>query len=123
MAQKTVVTLIDDLDESEADETVEFGIDGVSYEIDLSDTNASGLRDAFASYIANARRTAGRRNSARWRSATAGTSRGTRTATGSTSADREQNKAIRDWARTQGYEVSERGRIPGSVVTAFHSQR
>lgn len=123
MAQKTVVTLLDDLDESEADETVEFGLDGVSYEIDLSESNASGLRDAFASYIAHARRTVGRRNSTRRRSGVAGTTGSTRARNGSPSADREQNKAIREWARSRGYEVSERGRIPANVTEKYHSQR
>ena len=56
MAQKTIVQLIDDLDQSPADETVSFGIDGTSYEIDLSRENAAKLRDALAEYVANARR-------------------------------------------------------------------
>ncbi len=121
MAQRTVVTLIDDLDDSEADQTVEFGLDGVAYEIDLSEKNASGLRDALADYVAHARRTAGRRGGGR-RSVRAASAPAAR-ASGSTSADREQNKAIREWARTQGYEVSERGRIPSNVTEAYHQQR
>jgi hypothetical protein len=121
MAQRTVVTLIDDLDDSEADQTVEFGLDGVTYEIDLSEKNASGLRDALADYVAHARRTAGRRGGAR-RSTRTASAPATR-ASGSTSADREQNKAIREWARTQGYEVSERGRIPSSVTEAYRKDR
>lgn len=121
MAQKTVVTLIDDLDEGEADQTVEFGLDGVTYEIDLSEKNASGLRDTLADYVAHARRTSGRRTSPRrgnGRRAT--TSSG---GAGTTGADREQNKAIRNWARTHGYEVSERGRIPSTVSEAYHNHR
>ena len=121
MAQKTVVTLIDDLDEGEADQTVEFGLDGIAYEIDLSEKNASGLRDALADYVAHARRTSGRRASTRrgnGRTATA-----PRAQAGVTAADREQNKAIREWARKQGYEVSERGRIPSNVTEAYHQQR
>ena len=121
MAQRTVVTLIDDLDESEADQTVEFGIDGTTYEIELSDTNAKNLRDALADYVANARRTAGRRSSGR-RAARAAAPTTPRAASGSSSADREQNRAIREWARGQGYEVSERGRIPSSVTEAYHQQ-
>ena len=62
MAQKVVVSLVDDLDESEADETVEFGIDGMTYEIDLSEKNAAALRGEFADFLAHARRTAGRRS-------------------------------------------------------------
>jgi hypothetical protein len=64
MAQKTVVTLIDDLDgQSEADETVEYALDGVTYEIDLAKDNAEALREVFAPYIAAARRTGGRARS------------------------------------------------------------
>ena len=61
MAQKVVVSLVDDLDSSEADETVEFGLDGATYEIDLSDANAAALRDRLADYVAHARRSGGRR--------------------------------------------------------------
>lgn len=118
VAQKTVVTLIDDLDEGEADQTVEFGLDGVAYEIDLSDNNASGLRDALAGYVAHARRTAGRRAPARRSNGRAVRAPG---GAGPTSVDREQNKAIREWARARGYSVSERGRIPSNVIEAYHS--
>ncbi len=119
MAQHTVVTLIDDLDHSEASETVEFGIDGAGYEIDLSEDNAAKLRDTLADYVARARPTGGRRR----------TSRGTRSASSTTAAsrpsarasvDREQNQAIRDWARRQGMSVSDRGRIPTRVTEAYH---
>ena len=119
MAQKTTVTLVDDLDGAEADENVEFGIDGVSYEIDLTDTHAKALRDAFADYVACAPRTGGRR----------GTGRATRLAGASvagsvsTTATREQNQAVREWARTQGMEVSDRGRIPASVTEAFRRRQ
>lgn len=115
MAQRTTVTLIDDIDGSEADETVEFGVDGVSYEIDLSDRNASALRDQLAEYVAHARRrgrTTGRRATA--------SARASRASSSSTTADREQNKAIRDWARNHGYTVSERGRIPAEISQAYH---
>ncbi|MBO0851506.1 MAG: Lsr2 family protein, partial [Pseudonocardia sp.] len=63
MAQKVTVSLIDDLDGNKADETVEFGLDGKSYEIDLSSGNAGKLRDALADYVAAARRPGGRRRS------------------------------------------------------------
>ena len=56
MAQKHIVQLIDDLDQTKADETVSFGLDGATYEIDLSSKNAAKLRDAMAQYVANARR-------------------------------------------------------------------
>ena len=61
MATKTTVTLVDDLDGSEASESVAFGLDGASYEIDLSDNNAEKLRDVLANYVANARRADGAR--------------------------------------------------------------
>ncbi|NMO89096.1 Lsr2 family protein [Actinomycetospora sp. TBRC 11914] len=118
MAQKVVVSLVDDLDESEADETVEFGIDGATYEIDLSDANAGKLRDSLADYIANARRLSGRRRSSSRAAAAPGPT--PRRGGGRASVDREQNQAIREWARKQGMTVSERGRIPSEVSEAYH---
>jgi hypothetical protein len=118
VAQKVVVSLVDDLDESEADETVEFGIDGTTYEIDLSEANAGKLRDSLADYIANARRLSGRRRpSSR---AGAASASAPRSGGGRASVDREQNQAIREWARKQGMTVSERGRIPSEVSEAYH---
>ncbi|GAA4764543.1 histone-like nucleoid-structuring protein Lsr2 [Actinomycetospora chibensis] len=118
MAQKVVVSLVDDLDSSEADETVEFGLDGATYEIDLSDANAAALRDRLADFVAHARRSGGRR-----RSSPAASSSGSRRSSGSggrAAVDREQNQAIREWARKQGMTVSERGRIPSEVSEAYH---
>jgi hypothetical protein len=117
MAQKVVVSLVDDLDASEADETVEFGLDGATYEIDLSETNAAALRDTLADYVAHARRSGGRR-----RSSTPAASSGSRRSGsgGRAAVDREQNQAIREWARKQGMTVSERGRIPSEVSEAYH---
>lgn len=113
MAQIREIRLVDDLDGEDADETVEFGIDGKTYEIDLSKDNVSRLRDAFAAYVAAARRVAGRR----------------RTGSGSAapvsrrpSIDREQNQAIREWARKRGMKVSDRGRIPAEVLEAYHQE-
>lgn len=110
MAKQTTVTLIDDIDGSEADEQVEFAIDGKSYEIDLSSANGSRLRDALAPFVSAARRSAGRRSS--------GASSSTSAARPST--DREQNQAIREWAVQQGMKISERGRIPSNVLEAYH---
>ncbi|MDN5750439.1 MAG: Lsr2 family protein [Pseudonocardia sp.] len=110
MAKQTTVTLIDDLDGSEADEQVEFAIDGKGYEIDLSSANVSRLRDALAPYVSAARRTSGRRGSSS--SATSAPSRA--------GTDREQNQAIREWAQQQGMKISERGRIPSNVLEAYH---
>ena len=116
MAQKVTVSLIDDLDGDKADETVEFGLDGKGYEIDLSTGNADKLRDALASYVAAARRPGGRRRSG-------GASAAAATATARRpSVDREQNQAIRDWARKRGMKVSDRGRIPADVLEAYHQE-
>jgi hypothetical protein len=114
MAQIREVRLVDDLDGEQADETVEFGIDGRNYEIDLSKENAGKLRDALADFVASARRAggvAGRRRSA---VAAAPVRR--------PSIDREQNQAIREWARKRGMKVSDRGRIPAEVLEAYHQE-
>ncbi|GAA4808622.1 Lsr2 family protein [Actinomycetospora chlora] len=119
MAQKVVVSLVDDLDASEADETVEFGLDGATYEIDLSEANAAALRDTLADYVAHARRSGGRRRTSA-PSASSGSRRGSGGGGGRAAVDREQNQAIREWARKQGMTVSERGRIPSEVSEAYH---
>lgn len=84
MAQKVFVSLVDDIDGSEADETVEFGLDGVNYEIDLSAENAEELRDALAQYVEHARRAGGRKRP----SSRGGAKSPARSAT----VDREQNQ-------------------------------
>lgn len=111
MAQKVTVALVDDTDGGAADETVEFGLDGKGYEIDLSDTNAEKLRAALTRYIEAARRSGGSR-----RRATSSA-----TAAPRPSVDREQNQAIRDWARTHGMKVNDRGRIPSDVIEAYNN--
>jgi hypothetical protein len=112
MAKKVTVTLVDDFDgEGPADETVEFSIDGASYEIDLSSKNAKKLRDEFKAWTDAGRRVGGRR---RGRPPTPG--RAVRA-----TIDREQSAAIRDWARRNGHKVSTRGRIPAEIIEAFHA--
>lgn len=112
MAKKVTVTLVDDFDgEGPADETVEFSIDGVSYEIDLSVKNAQKLRNEFKPWIEAGRRVGGRR---RGRS-------GGGSGRGRAGIDREQSAAIREWARRNGHKVSTRGRIPADVIEAFHA--
>ncbi len=108
MAKKTTVTLVDDLDGSQAEEQVAFAVDGRSYEIDLSSSNGARLREALAPFISAARRSGGRRGSA------------AATTTTRPSTDREQNQAIREWAVQQGMKISERGRIPSNVLEAYH---
>jgi hypothetical protein len=105
MAQKVNIVLVDDLDGSEASETVTFGLDGTSYEIDLNEKNAASLRDALAGYVGNARKVAGTRSRARKSTPAA--------ASGASAAE------VRDWARSNGFDVPERGRIPSSVREAF----
>ncbi|WP_167097228.1 histone-like nucleoid-structuring protein Lsr2 [Mycobacterium sp. DL592] len=111
MAKKVTVTLVDDFDgEGAADETVEFSLDGVSYEIDLSAKNAQKLRNELKPWVEAGRRVGGRR---RGRSGPPGRGRA--------SIDREQSAAIRDWARRNGHKVSTRGRIPADIIDAFHA--
>jgi nucleoid-associated protein Lsr2 len=113
MAKQIITVLTDDLDGGDADRTVEFGLDGVNYTIDLSEKNAGRLRKALDPYLAVASR-AGR---------VAGGRAGSRAAVAPSRANRDQNQAIREWAGRNGYEVSERGRIPSSIVEAFHAER
>jgi len=108
MAQTVMVSLVDDLSGSRADETVSFGLDGRSYEIDLSSGNAEKLRKALEGFVAVARRSGGAR-----KVSTAVVAR-------RPVVDREQNQAIREWARKKGMKVNDRGRIPNDVVEAFH---
>jgi len=115
MARKVQVILSDDLDDSiAADETVTFALDGTTYEIDLSEKNAEELRNVFGKYVSAARKVSSRGT----RASGAGRSRATG---GGGRMDREQAGAIRDWARKNGHEVSDRGRIPASVVEAFEA--
>ncbi len=103
MAQRVNVVLIDDLDGSEADETVRFGLDGTSYAIDLSEAHANELRDALAPYVGVARKLSGQRRMAK-----------------KATANGEPNAAeVRAWARENGYEVSSRGRVPAEVLQAY----
>ena len=111
MAKRVHVVLEDDLDGTTAEESVSFALDGAAYEIDLSAKNASALRDAFASYIGHARKVGGGGGGTRVR--------GGRSARGPATTDREQIKAIRDWARRNGHQVSERGRIAAPVREAY----
>lgn len=107
MAQRIQVILEDDIDGTEATETVTFGLDGNTYEIDLNDEHATQLREAFAGYIAPARKVTGASRRGR------GVGRSARSDSG------PSTKEIRDWARSNGHEVSERGRVPASVREAF----
>src|SRR5947208_615028 len=99
MARTVQVQLLDDLDGTPADETLKFGLDGTLYEIDVNVKHAEKLRSTLAKYVLKSRRVSRSRVTA---------NRG-RVATASARTDREQNQAIRDWAKAKGLEVSDRG--------------
>lgn len=109
MAQQVITKFVDDIDGTEAVGTVTFGLDGKQFEIDLSETNAGRLRDALAEFIGKARKVSAK-------------SRTTGTVTAAKpKVDREQSQAIREWAKANGHQVSDRGRISRDVVAAFHA--
>jgi hypothetical protein len=107
MAQRVEVILVDDVDGGSASETVTFALDGVSYEIDLSEKNAKALRDDLAKWTGHARRagSSGGRRAGRRSSAGAGR--------------RTDLASVREWARANGHEVSDRGRISADVQAAY----
>jgi hypothetical protein len=117
MAQKVQVLLVCDLhdDDVEGAETVAFGLDGSSYEIDLCEEHAGELRDAFAPYVGGARRAGRPPTPAQRRPRSGG-----RTSAGTTS-DRQRVQEIREWARQNGHQVSERGRLSAAVVQAYEA--
>ncbi|MEV0731832.1 MULTISPECIES: Lsr2 family protein [Polymorphospora] len=114
MARQVITTLIDDLDGQPADRTVEFGIDGVNYTIDLSDANAGKLRAALDEFIKAGHRI-GRGGVVRPVNRPVGRS------TATSSSGRDENRAIRAWAAENGFEVSDRGRIPQEVSDAYRT--
>ena len=111
MAQRIVRELTDDTDGKPADETVTFALDGREYEIDLSSKNAAALRKAFDVYVKNGRRVGGRRPR----------SSGGTSSSSSRSKSDVDTKAVREWAGKNGFQLSERGRIPGNVVEAYRA--
>jgi hypothetical protein len=109
MAKKTVVLLVDDLNGEPADTTVRFGLDSRDYELDLTEANARGLRDALARYIAAARKASGGRR------ASEDVEKPAKAFTGFDPA------AVRAWAASNGFTVSPRGRIKAAVLEAFRA--
>jgi hypothetical protein len=109
MAQHVQVVLVDDLDGGKASETVSFALDGVAYEIDLSDKNAAKLRDALASWVGHARRAGGRSSVRRGRA---------RSTSGSGDL-----AAMREWGRKNGFKVSDRGRISAELQAAYRKAK
>lgn len=112
MAQKVLVQLIDDVDGTSSDDvtTIQFGLDGVTYEIDLTESNADRLRDLLAEYVGAARRTGGR------------VKRGARPG-GSGGAANNDAGAIREWAQANGIELAARGRIPSHVAESYRQAK
>ncbi len=106
MAQRTILELVDDLDGGKADETVTFALDGVEFEIDLSADNAARLRDTLAEFVGHARRIGGRKQ------------RGAATPK-AVANGKPDTQAVREWARSQGEPVAERGRVPQALVIRF----
>jgi hypothetical protein len=108
VAQKVQTLFVDDLDGSAAEGTVRFGLDGTDYEIDLSTEHAQALRDALASYVGAARKVS------------AGVRRPVRNGR-KAPASKVNTTEIREWAKAQGIEVKDRGRVPAELVVKFQS--
>ncbi|MEU6103280.1 Lsr2 family protein [Streptomyces sp. NPDC048219] len=106
MAQKVQVLLVDDLDGGEADETVTFALDGKTYEIDLTTANADKLRGLLDPYVKGGRRTGGRASGGRGK-------------TRASSGGSQDTAAIRAWAKANGHDVNDRGRVPAAIRQAY----
>jgi hypothetical protein len=115
MAQKVQVLLVCDLhaDEVEGSETIAFGLDGSAYEIDVCDDHAAQMRDAFAPFVGAARRAG--------RSPVAPAQRRGGRGRSSGGNDKQRVSEIRAWARANGHQVSERGRISSTVLSAYEA--
>lgn len=107
MAQKVNVLLVDDIDGSDAVETVPFGLDGTRYEIDLNSDHAQELREQLGRYVKAARKVT--------------VSAGRPTRVRRTTANDAKNKEIRNWARERHLDVNERGRIPADIVAQYEA--
>ncbi len=113
MARKVEVELFDDIDDSKADETVKFGVDGTNYEIDLNAEHAEELRASLAKFVLSARRVR--------RDGVTTTARRGR-AVAPARSDRAQNQAIRDWAKRKKIKLADRGRIPANIVEQYQAE-
>ena len=111
VAQKVQVLLVDDLDGGEADETVTFELDGVTYEIDITTDNADKLRGLLTPYLEGGRRTGGR----------AGRGRAPKAARGGPAS--QDTAKIRAGAKDSGYEVNDRGRVPAAIREAYETAK
>jgi hypothetical protein len=106
VAQKVQVLLVDDLDGGEADETVTFALDGKTYEIDLTTANADKLRGLLEAYVKGGRRTGGRASGGRGKARVA-------------SGGSQDTAQIRAWAKENGHDVNDRGRVPAAIREAY----
>jgi hypothetical protein len=107
LAQSVQIIMTDDIDGSEAVETIRFSLDGKDMEIDLSEANAAELRKSLEKFVQAGRRVSG------------GSARGGKRSGGSTTSNREETQAIRLWAVDQGLPVNERGRISSDIVEKY----
>lgn len=103
MATRIAIVLEDDLDGGPADQTLEFGLGGTDYKIDLSATNAARFRQQLAPFLEHARKAG----------------RGQRRRPGRPASARERSSQIRAWAKDQGIAVSDRGRIPAGIAEQY----
>lgn len=108
MAQKIQTLFIDDIDGGEADGTVRFALDGSEYEIDLNAKHTDELRNALASYVAHARKVGG---AAR------------RTGRGRRGTEAVDTAKVREWAKAEGYEIKDRGRVPADIVAKYQAAK
>jgi nucleoid-associated protein Lsr2 len=108
MAQKIQTLFVDDLDGSEADGTVRFGLDGTQYEIDLSTVHAAELRSVLAPYARAGRKVAG-------------VARRAGRGHGNAAANGFSTNEVRDWAKANGLEIKDRGRVPAEVINKFRA--
>ena len=111
MAQKVITEFVDDIDGSPAERTFSFAVDGTNYEIDLSAENIAEFKSAIGGFIESARKVKGSRSGNGRRAHNAGANGGRQS--------RDQTRAVREWARRQGHNISDRGRIPSSIQQAF----
>lgn len=118
MAQRRLTEMVDDIDPTEkAHERVSFMLDGVEYEIDLSDPRADDLREKLAEFVGHARRTGGRINRHRFDGTKGGGAKG------GNRGSRSDAGAIRAWAAENGFDLSDRGRIPTHVLNAYEEAK
>jgi len=105
MAQKIQTLFIDDIDGGEADGTVRFGLDGTEYEIDLNAKHSEELHAALENYVAHARKVGLAKRSARGRRA----------------AQAVDTGKVREWAKVNGYDIKERGRVPADILAKYQA--